>query len=130
MRTGVRRAELARLKVTDIDSQRMVIHIRGGKGRKDRDVMLSPKLLEALRDYWRGLKRKPKEWLFPGGSWHTANRPITTKVVWYALPAGCPAGRPRQNRFIPTRCATVSPLTYWKTARTCVPFNYSWDIAI
>src|SRR5229473_3185651 len=60
--TGVRRAELTRLQIPDIDSRRMVIHIRGGKGRQDRDVMLSPKLLEALREYWRGLKRKPKEW--------------------------------------------------------------------
>ncbi len=48
--TGARRAEVAHLKISDIDSQRMVIHIRGGKGRKDRDVMLSPKLLDALRD--------------------------------------------------------------------------------
>ena len=82
--TGLRRAELARLKITDIDSHRMIIHIQGGKGRKDRDVMLSPKLLEALREYWRGLRRKPKDWLFPGGRWHTANHPITTKVVWNA----------------------------------------------
>jgi site-specific recombinase XerD len=82
--TGVRRAELARLKITDIDSQRMIIHIQGGKGRKDRDVMLSPKLLQALREYWRGLRRKPTDWLFPGGRWHTANHPITTKVVWNA----------------------------------------------
>ena len=52
--TGVRRTELAKIKVSDIDSRRMVIHIQGGKGRKDRDVMLSPKLLEALRQYWRG----------------------------------------------------------------------------
>src|ERR1035438_426659 len=54
--TGARRAEVAHLKVSDIDSQRMVVHIQGGKGRKDRDVMLSPKLLDALRIYWRGLK--------------------------------------------------------------------------
>jgi len=47
--TGARRAEVTRLKVSDIDSQRMVVHIQGGKGRKDRDVMLSPVLLEALR---------------------------------------------------------------------------------
>ena len=46
--------------------------------------MLSPRLLEALRDYWRGLKRKPTEWLFPGGSRHTSNRPITPRAVWYA----------------------------------------------
>jgi integrase/recombinase XerD len=82
--TGLRRAELAALKISDVDSERMVIHVRGGKGRKDRDVMLSPKLLEQLRQHWRALKRKSNEWLFPGNRWHTANRPITTKVVWRA----------------------------------------------
>jgi integrase/recombinase XerD len=82
--TGVRRSELAHLKITDIDSQRMVIHVQGGKGRKDRDLMLSAKLLEALREHWRGLKRKPAIWLFPGGRWHTAHHPIDTKVIWSA----------------------------------------------
>jgi site-specific recombinase XerD len=82
--TGARRAELAHLQIPDIDSRRMVIHIRGGKGRKDRDVMLSPTLLEALRDYWRGLQRKPTCWLFPGGRGHTAKHPITPKAVYYA----------------------------------------------
>jgi site-specific recombinase XerD len=81
--TGVRRSELTHLKVRDIDSQRMVIHVQGGKGRKDRDVMLSPKLLEQLREHWRQLKRKPSLWLFPGNRWHTGDTPITTKVVWY-----------------------------------------------
>lgn len=80
--TGARRAELARLKISDIDSQRMVVHIRGGKGRKDRDVMLSPKLLEALREHWRRLK--PKVWLFPGGRSHRAARPITVRTTWNA----------------------------------------------
>ena len=82
--TGARRAEVAHLKVADIDSERMVVHIRGGKGRKDRDVMLSPALLEALRTYWRGLRHKPTVWLFPGNRWHTSNRPVTTKVLWTA----------------------------------------------
>ena len=82
--TGVRRAELTRLKVSDIDSRRMVIHIQGGKGRQDRDVMLSPRLLHALRQYWRGLKRKPSEWLFPGGCNHAADHPITPKAVYHA----------------------------------------------
>jgi site-specific recombinase XerD len=82
--TGARRSEVAHLKVGDIDSGRMVIHIHGGKGNRDRDVMLSQKLLGALREYWRGLRRKPNEWLFPGNRWHTGNQPITTKVLWTA----------------------------------------------
>jgi site-specific recombinase XerD len=57
--TGLRRAELTRLKITDIDSARSVIHVQGGKGRKDRDVMLSQNLLAALREHWRRLRRKP-----------------------------------------------------------------------
>jgi site-specific recombinase XerD len=60
----------------------MVIHVRGGKGRKDRDVMLSPKLLEELREHWR--RFKPSTWLFPGNRQHTGDTPIDTKVVWYA----------------------------------------------
>ena len=48
--TGGRRAEVAHLTLNDIDSRRMVIHIRGGKGRKDRDVMLSPALLKAFSE--------------------------------------------------------------------------------
>src|SRR6201984_103206 len=82
--TGVRRAELARLKITDIDSRRMIIHIQGGKGPKDRDVMLSPTLLKALREYWRGLRCKPTHWLFPGERSHTGNRHISPKTAWHA----------------------------------------------
>jgi integrase/recombinase XerD len=78
--TGVRNAELTHLKVSDIDSQRMVIHIQGGKGRVDRDVMLSLKLLEALRQHWRRLPRKPSVWLFPGNRWHSGGQPIDTKT--------------------------------------------------
>ena len=82
--TGVRRAELTHLKISDVDSQRMVIHVQGGKGRKDRDVMLSPKLLKELREHWRRLRRKPSQWLFPGNHQHTDDQPISTKVVWHA----------------------------------------------
>src|SRR6266699_3618323 len=78
--TGVRNAELTHLKVSDIDSQRMVIHIQGGKGRVDRDVMLSPKLLEELRQHWRRLPRKSSTWLFPGNRWHNSDQPIDTKT--------------------------------------------------
>jgi site-specific recombinase XerD len=77
--TGMRRSELVRLRVEDIDSQRMVIHIHQGKGRKDRDVPLCPRLLETLREYWRW--KKPKTWLFPGQPTDGGNH-LTDKAVW------------------------------------------------
>ena len=61
---GLRISEVTHLKVTDIDSQRMVIRVDQGKGNKDRYVMLSPRLLEELRGYWK--LAHPKTWLFPG----------------------------------------------------------------
>ena len=61
---GLRLQELLGLQVGDIDSARMVVHVRRGKGQKDRLVPLSPRLLEVLRVYWR--KGRPKSWLFPG----------------------------------------------------------------
>jgi integrase/recombinase XerD len=82
--TGLRRAELACLKVSDIDSQRMVIHVRGGKGRKDRDVLLSPRLLDELRQHWRRLRRKPSVWLFPSRYGRSSDRPITPKGIYHA----------------------------------------------
>ena len=61
---GLRLSELIHLQVTDIDSARMVIHVRHGKGAKDRLVPLAPRLLEELRAYWR--LYRPRTWLFPG----------------------------------------------------------------
>jgi integrase/recombinase XerD len=61
---GLRLSELIHLQVRDIDSARLVIHVRAGKGAKDRLVPLSPKLLEELRAYWR--LYRPSTWLFPG----------------------------------------------------------------
>jgi integrase/recombinase XerD len=81
--TGMRRAEVTRLKVSDIDSQRMMIHIKQGKGGKDRDVPLSPKLLETLREYWRW--KKPRVYLFPGEAKQGSNgNHLTPKAVYYA----------------------------------------------
>ncbi len=73
---GLRISETVRLKPTDIDSQRMVIRVDQGKGKKDRYVMLSPKLLETLRRYWR--VAHPKHWLFPGA---VPARPLSTDAV-------------------------------------------------
>ncbi len=61
---GLRVSEAVHLRVSDIDSRRMVIRVHQGKGKKDRYVMLSPKLLAELRAYWK--IARPTEWLFPG----------------------------------------------------------------
>lgn len=78
---GLRRSELCRLKVSNIDSQRMVLRIERGKGDVDRELPLSQKLLVTLRDYWRWMR--PKNYLFPGtvNGWR-ADKPLTPKVVW------------------------------------------------
>ena len=107
--TGMRRAELCRLKVADIDSTRMLIHIRQGKGGSDRDVPLSPKVLETLREYWRWMK--PKTYMFPG----TINGSAPTNP---SRPKFCGrrAGKRRSERgsrkpYARICCATASPPT-------------------
>lgn len=74
--TGLRISEAVSLRPAAIDSQRMVIRVEAGKGRKDRYVMLSPTLLKLLRTYWK--EAHPKEWLFPGDP---PERPITACAV-------------------------------------------------
>jgi len=74
---GLRISEAVHLKPTDIDSQRMVIRVEQGKGQKDRYVMLSPKLLETLRTYWRAV-RPQGGWLFEGD---VSGQPITRNAV-------------------------------------------------
>jgi site-specific recombinase XerD len=61
---GLRASEVCNLKVKDIDSDRMLIHVDDGKGGRDRKAMLSPSLLDLLREYWR--ESRPEGWLFPG----------------------------------------------------------------
>jgi integrase/recombinase XerD len=61
---GLRIGEVVRLKISSIDSERMLLHIESGKGGKDRYAMLSPRLLEILRAYWK--RARPHSWLFPG----------------------------------------------------------------
>ena len=73
---GLRISEAVRLKAGSLDNQRMVIRVIEGKGRKDRYVMLSPKLLDILRAYWR--KARPQHWLFPGD---LPGQPISTGAV-------------------------------------------------
>ena len=81
--TGMRRSELCHLRPEDIDKERMVIRIREGKGGKDRQVPLSPKLREQLRTYYRSLRRR-NGWLFPSAQARRPDEPITDKAVWHA----------------------------------------------
>jgi integrase/recombinase XerD len=71
---GLRVSEVVALKVSDVDSERMLLRIEQGKGRKDRFAMLSPQLLELLRDWWR--IARPQVWLFPG---RDRISPLTTR---------------------------------------------------
>jgi len=73
---GLRVSEVANLKVTDIDSQRMTIRVEQGKGRRDRFVMLSPRLLEILRKYWKAARSSV--WLFPG---QVKDQPISPTTI-------------------------------------------------
>lgn len=88
--TGLRISEALALKPADIDSVRGLIHVREGKGRKAREVMLGKKLLELLREYWR-ITRPQGEWLFPSPV--RADKPINVRSVRYALYRAVKAAR-------------------------------------
>jgi len=91
---GLRISEAVRLTPPAIDSQRMVLRIEQGKGQKDRYVMLSPTLLDILRDWWRVSRSRP--WLFPGDH---PGEPITTRAV------------NRACRTAQRRCGIPKPIT-------------------
>lgn len=76
---GLRVSEVVRLRVSDVDSQRMVLRIEQAKGHKDRFVMLSPRLLAVLREYWKA--NRPWPWLFPG---QTGEHPLQEASVRHA----------------------------------------------
>src|SRR5499425_24893 len=73
---GLRASEVISLKVSDIDSTRMIIRVEQGKGGKDRNVMLSPHLLDLLRAWWKAAR--PRGWLFPG---RNPAQPMTTRQL-------------------------------------------------
>jgi integrase len=85
---GMRRSEVARLKIADIDSHGMVSHVVNGKGGKDRDLPLSPTLLEAPRAQWRWLK--PQAYLFPSRMHrdHEQPKPLRTLFSFLCGKAG------------------------------------------
>jgi integrase/recombinase XerD len=85
---GLRVSEIAHLKVADIDSERMLIRVEQGKGRKDRYVMLSPDLLIMLRQWWK--VKRPLGWLFPG---QKLSLPITTRQLDRAMKEAASAAK-------------------------------------
>jgi len=90
--TGLRISEAVHLKPGAIDSKRMVIRVEQGKGRKDRYVMLPPKLLGMLRDYWR--RTHPGEWLFPGDPPSQPISPLTIGHICRQVRLRCGIGKP------------------------------------
>lgn len=103
--TGMRRAELIHLQACDIDKELMLVHIRQGKGKRDRNVPLSPKLLDALREYWRWMK--PVTYVFPG-VWEgrRVDAPASDKVVWHAC-------------RVAAQCAGITKRVHPHTLRHC-----------
>jgi site-specific recombinase XerD len=89
---GLRVAEVVSLKVCDIDSRRMIIRVEQGKGHKDRNVMLSPSLLDLLRAWWRAAR--PRGWLFPG---RNPVQPMTTRQLNRACHAAAEAAGIEKN---------------------------------
>jgi integrase len=104
---GLRVSEVANLKVSDIDSERMVLRVDQGKGRKDRNGMLSPRLLELLQEWW--LVGQPTTWLFPG---RDPLLPITTRQL-YRVVRDTAAAVGSRSACRRTRSGTRSRRIFW-----------------
>jgi integrase/recombinase XerD len=115
--TGMRQQELRNLKITDIDSKRMVINIRGGKGQKDRQALLSRANLECLRKYWREdrLKQKVKsDWLFiPTKNPQTGeiDKQLSHTSIGYIIDVATRVAGIKK-KLLHIRFATLSPFTF------------------
>jgi integrase/recombinase XerD len=127
--TGLRRAEAVRLKISDIDTALMLIHVHQGKGSRDRDLPLTPKLLEALRQHWRACKVKPRVYLFPSrvGPIQPERRPPIRPFGMPATKRLFAPGLP--NGSGPTLCATALRHTCWKQEQICGRSSYCWGIS-
>jgi len=117
--TGMRRAEIARLKIADIDSQRMIIHVVDGKGHKDRDLPLSPALLETLRAHWRWLK--PRTYPFPSRLHRDRERPITDKLKAFRAVSRCRTAARGGHKDKCVNCQFEAPISYNSCRSRCCP---------
>jgi len=111
--TGLRSSEVVSLKLTDIDSDRMVIRVEQGKGKKDRYVILSPNLLDILREWWRAARKKGwmhpgQPWLFPGYRGSTSvGASFIGSFAWQRRTPALP------SVLVFTRCGTALPPISW-----------------
>ena len=107
--SGLRVSEAVSLKVSDLDRDRKIIRVRGGKGNKDRQVMFSDALREVLIAYWRW--KRPTEWLFPG-----KKAELISRAKLFSIPAETRRGGPvSTNRCTRIRCGMPSPRIFWTT---------------
>ena len=116
---GLRVSEVVALKVGDVDSERMLLRVEQGKGRKDRHAMLSPQLLELLRAWWREGRRLgvllPRGWLFPG---RNPVEPLSTRQLNRAVHAAAEAAGIKKRVSPLTRCGTALPRICWSRIPT------------
>ncbi len=125
---GLRASEVCNLKVADIDSDRMLIHVDEGKGSKDRKVTLSPGLLELLRDYWFGAR--PAGWLFPG---KPKINPVSSRQLGRAFNStmvGALATMHIGSKFSRPLTPTNSPLDIRREFRRYVSFKMTGTTSI
>jgi integrase/recombinase XerD len=117
---GLRVSEVAALKVSDIDSDRMRLRVERGKGSKDREAMLSERLLEQLRDWWRFAR--PTTWLFAGQDPinHISTRQLNRVCTWRRKPPGSPSVSHR------IRSGIHSQLISWSRVLISVSFRFCW----
>ena len=123
---GLRVSEMLALVAGDIDSTRMVIHVRDTKNRHDRIVPLPPAALEALRTYWR--ESRPKGKLLFASPFRAARGHALSRVAVHKRCNGPPSARASSSTSIPISCAMRSRRTCWRSAPTCAPCRSCWDI--
>ena len=125
---GLRVSEVAALKIGDIDNTRMLIRVEQGKGRKVRNALLSPQLLELLRLWWREGKRRgvmlPGGWLFPG---RNSLEPISTRQLNRAVHEAAEAAGIKK-RVTPHCCGTALPHICSSRMSISVSSRYCWAI--